>query len=211
MSDTPSDPSIATIPLADLLDSVAARTPTPGGGAVSAICGSLSAALGRMVASYSDKPTAGEQAAAAVAAQLEKAAAMLVDLADEDQRAYARYREASARAKNDASLQHDASAALALCLSIPLEMCGVATQVLDVFAGFASQVNRYLLSDLRAAAILAEATVRAAGCFVRINAAAMTEQHAAQEVLATLERMEVSAAGRLAAVEATVTSRLQAT
>lgn len=209
MTDDTNMPSIASIRFADLLDQVAARTPTPGGGAVSAVCGALASALARMVAVYSDKPSAGDEAVQAVASQLERAAAMLVDLADEDQKAYARYREANRRAKTDASLQHEANSALALCLSIPLEMCGVASQVLDVMSRLAGTANRHLLSDLRAAAILADAAVRAAGCFVRINADSMTERHAAQEVLATLERMEVSAAGRLAAVEATVKSRLQ--
>jgi glutamate formiminotransferase/formiminotetrahydrofolate cyclodeaminase len=214
-------PTIASITLRDLLDQVAARTPTPGGGSVSAVCGALACALGRMVAAYSAKPGGDGTTVDSIAGQLAKAEAMLVDLANEDQQAYDRYRAISAQAKKDPALQPDADrhnrtgpsdcvdAALALCLAIPLEVCGVASQVLDAFAGFAGQASQHLLSDLRAAAIVAEATVRAAGCFVRVNAAAMSERRAAEEVLATLERMELSSAARLAALEATMNARLQ--
>ena len=40
-------------PFEDLLNAIAARTPTPGGGAVAASTGALACAMGRMVVAYS--------------------------------------------------------------------------------------------------------------------------------------------------------------
>ncbi len=75
----------------EFLESVAAPSPTPGGGSVAAICGALSAALSRMVASLA----VGKEGYEAVQGELESfqersrsVQRRLRDLADEDATAY---------------------------------------------------------------------------------------------------------------------------
>src|SRR5690242_8358619 len=75
----------------EFLSAVAAPTPTPGGGSVSALAGALSAALSRMVAGLAQGKT-GYEAVAAELAEIEnrgrKLQSRLEALIDEDARAY---------------------------------------------------------------------------------------------------------------------------
>src|SRR5262245_51879358 len=69
--------------LGDFIEAVAAKTPTPGGGSVSAAAASMGAALGIMTARYSDEPKAQE-----IAAALEGIKGKLVATIDRDAEAY---------------------------------------------------------------------------------------------------------------------------
>ncbi len=64
----------------DFLDRLAARSPTPAGGSVAALCAAQAAALVAMVARYCDQPSLVEQAELLVVRARE--------LADEDERAF---------------------------------------------------------------------------------------------------------------------------
>src|SRR5262245_5876212 len=83
---------LASYTIADFLEALAARTPTPGGGAVASAVGATAAALARMVVAYSlgKKSLAAHQPALEIAArELDVARALLLRLADEDAAAYA--------------------------------------------------------------------------------------------------------------------------
>ena len=154
-------------PVHAFLDGVAEREPTPGGGSVAAAAGALAIALARMVAAYSDgkctdrdDPTKADQ----VADQLAHADRMLRRLVNEDAAAYRSY--TAARKSSDPAEQ---ARATGVAIAVPLETAAVACSALAVLDRFKETSNRNLVSDLGIAAVLAEASVRAAAYNIRIN------------------------------------------
>jgi formiminotetrahydrofolate cyclodeaminase len=157
------EPDFPSLRLDALLDAVAARTPAPGGGSVSALTVALAAGLVEMAARFSDGlwPDAGA-AAARCALMRERAVA----LASEDAAAY----EAVLAAR-------DAEAAKALehAAEVPLELAKLAADVAALAADAARHGNPNLRGDAAAGAALAEAAARAAAHLVAINLRARPE------------------------------------
>ena len=163
MSDSP-DICDADLPLSRLLDAIAAKKPTPGGGAVAACAGALAAAMGEMVLAYS----VGRRATAehdelhrAAAAELAAVRSNLLDLMVADQRAFAALQAIPAGS--------DKSAAVAACVDVPQRIATAGVEMLKAARRVAPTANPYLLSDLAVCCELAMATVRAALCSVRVN------------------------------------------
>ena len=203
---------LMALPVVEFLDRLAARAPAPGGGAAAGVVGALAAALGRMVAAYSvgkKTPDADRAEVDRLAGQLERADAMLRGLVDEDARAYANYARLARDAGDDAASRTELDAASGLALAAPLEICAGAAGVLAILEELAPVTSRYILSDLEASAILAEATVRCAGCTVRASAASMRNASLCGDALESLARIETSAQGRLTAVLAVCKRRIQ--
>jgi len=168
----------ASVPIRDFLSATAARTPTPGGGSVTALAEALSASLGEMVVNYSLGKKGLEAFAdefRSAVAELSRARQVLLQLMVEDQLAYealsaARKLPADSQERKDklppallASVRvPEAIAATGLCI---LELC-------DRLVGF---VNFYLLSDLAVCADLAMASIRCATYSVRSNIKALDD------------------------------------
>lgn len=162
--------------LDEFLDDVAARRPTPGGGAVAAAAGALACAMARMVAEYSPGKGADAGAKKTVAALTEplgRADRMVRRLIVEDAAAYSALKEAAKRFKADPSTKADHEGALAVAISVPLEIAAVGCEALDIMKRLVPSANRYLLGDLGIATVLAEASVRAAAYMVRVNAGSL--------------------------------------
>src|SRR5512142_2946739 len=93
MSDTP----VAGQSIGRFLESLGAKTPSPGGGAVSALSGSLGAAQLLMVAEYSAwKPEDSDPRS-----RLKVLVGLLLDLAQEDADAYGAYSAARGKRKEE--------------------------------------------------------------------------------------------------------------
>ena len=138
---------LADLSFAALLDAVAARTPAPGGGAVSALAVALAAGLTEMAARYAP----GEEAAAARAAELRAEAA---PLADEDAAAYERY-------LRDRELDPIVEA--------PLRVAALAAETAELAANLALEGNPNLRGDAATGAALAAAAAASSALLVRIN------------------------------------------
>jgi methenyltetrahydrofolate cyclohydrolase len=155
-----------------LLDSIAAKTPTPGGGAVAAMTGQLAAALAAMVVNYSigRKDLAAHDAALRSALDaLSRERAEFGRLADEDARAYAVLNEAFKLPKDAPDRAAKlASASLAASL-VPMEILRRASALVELCERLAPITNRNLRSDLGIAAVLAEAAARSAVWNIEIN------------------------------------------
>ncbi len=152
----------------EFLDSVAARTSTPGGGAVAALTGALACSLARMVAEYSLGTKSNAANATRVSElrnQLETADQMLRRLVSEDVAAYERLSKAM---KFDSG---DVAEASRTAMAVPLQIAAIASTALACMDELKTIANRHLLSDLAAAAITAEAAANAARQFVLINVA----------------------------------------
>lgn len=157
--------------LGNLLDAVAAKRPTPGGGAVAAICGALAAATGEMVLNYSigrkatpqfDAPL-GEQLAA-----LTRARTLLLRLMEEDQEAFATLTEIK-KSPDTPDKATRVAEAQQVCIAVPQEITVAAIQLLTIADAVAEMSNRYVLSDLAVCCELAMATVRSGLHNVRVN------------------------------------------
>lgn len=146
-----------TLRVGDLLDEVAARTPAPGAGSVSALAVALAAGLAAMAARFSERhwPDADRSAARAVELQARAAA-----LASADARAY----EAVLAARGE-----DVRVALEQAAAVPLELAELAAEVAALAADAAEHGNPNLRGDAAAGALLAEAGARAAANLVAIN------------------------------------------
>jgi formiminotetrahydrofolate cyclodeaminase len=186
------DKDYLSLPLGELLADLAARTPTPGGGSAAAVVGGLAAAQARMVVEYTlGKPEYAEHEARLreLLDEFRRAQEMFAQLMREDMAAYERL-VASRKANAE-----ERARATATAVAVPMEvvvLAGAVAARLDEIKAF---VNRYLLSDLRVAAILAYAAARAAGMNVRINLQDLNDPKEAERLDSQLDLL-VGRAGR---------------
>lgn len=154
----------------DFLDAVASKTPTPGGGSVSALAGALGAAIGAMAAAFTESP-AGE----AARTDLVEALAGLRPLVDADAEAYGRVNEAMRLPKRTPEEKQARAAALQDALrraaDVPLDGMRRCVAALERAAGFGASCNPNLKSDLAVAALLLEAACLGCGLNVGANLA----------------------------------------
>lgn len=166
--------------MADFLDRLAAKTPTPGGGGAAAITGAIGCALARMVAAYSVGKAGDAAAEAQLAhslASLERADQMLRRLVDEDAAAYTELTAARRAARADAAQQTAYQAAVRIAATVPLETAAIASAVIETIDSIKACANPHLMSDLAAAAEIVRAAARAAACTVRANAPLIADEH----------------------------------
>jgi formiminotetrahydrofolate cyclodeaminase len=171
---------LSTLPFAELLSRTAAKTPTPGGGAVACATGALAAALAGMVVSYSlgKKNLAAHQPELERAAHvLENARGLFLSLAQEDEEAYGLVNELMKLPEADPR-RAELPAALQASIQVPMAAIAAAADLLRLCESLAPITNRHLHSDLGIAACLAEATGRASLWNVRINAGMLTDEAA---------------------------------
>lgn len=159
------------------LKDLAAKQPTPGGGAVAGLCGAIAAALAHMVVSYSlgKKNLAQHQPLLEDAAhRLERARAIFLELADEDAVAYALVNELSRLPETDPRRQRELPGATQAAVAVPMSVAAASVDALRLMHTLCATSNAHLRSDLAIAAVLADATARAAKWNVLINLASPT-------------------------------------
>ncbi len=169
--------------LGQFVASVAAATPTPGGGSVSALVGSLGAALARMVAGLA-RDKKGYEGVQADLIQIEsKAAAVqeqLLSLAEKDSTAYEAVVEAMHRPKGTdaekAARVEAMQAAYKRATEVPLETMEACSEVLELAAAALEKGNRGATTDAAVAILLAEAGLRGASLNARINLASIRDE-----------------------------------
>jgi formiminotetrahydrofolate cyclodeaminase len=180
------------VAIEEWLQTLAARTPTPGGGAVAALAAASAAALIGMVTSY----TTGEQWAdrevrmRELHAQADEWRTMAVRLAEEDERAFALVGEAYAlpKASDDEKETRRVSVqrALAGAAEPPIRTAQLAGRVVDAADELATSGNPNVLSDVGVASALAEAAITSAMLNIAINASQLTEPEARARLSASL-------------------------
>jgi formiminotetrahydrofolate cyclodeaminase len=188
----------------DFLASTAAKTPTPGGGAVASAVGALAAALAQMVVAYSvgKKNLAAHEADLVGAVKvLENARAMLMRLADEDAQAYGAVNELSKLPEGDPR-RAELPSAVRASVDVPLAVGAAAADLLRHFERLAGITNRHLRSDLAIAAVLADATVRATRWNVLVNINALPNASDRTLAAQVMQQMVIDSARRRDAVEA---------
>jgi formiminotetrahydrofolate cyclodeaminase len=203
------------VSLTTFLESLGSSAPAPGGGAASALAGALAAALAEMVAQL----TVGRPKYAAVDEQvrdaierLRMARARLLQLMDDDERAFqavsAAYKlpksDGDERAAREAAIQ----AALGQAMRPPLAVMSTSCDVLALAEEIARIGNVTVASDAGCAAILGEAATRSAGLNVLANVVLLRDDIAATDARKQVADLE-SRAGDLARTTlATVRQRM---
>ena len=162
--------------LKEFLAAVAAPTPTPGGGSVSALAGALSVALSRMVAGLA-RGKQGYEGVESELAQLEARARNVQDrleaLIEEDARAYEAVMAARRLPKSteaEKAFRVEAmQAAYRTATEVPLETMELCLEALELAETAAKKGNRGAVTDAAVAILLAEAATRGASLNVRVN------------------------------------------
>ena len=171
--------TIRTQPIDSFLTGLAAKQPTPGGGAVAGLCGAVAAALAGMVVSYSlgRKSLADHQPMLTGAShRLERARAIFLQLADEDALAYAALNELTRLPETDPRRASDLPEATRAAINVPLAVAAASADLARLLATLCGTTNPHLRSDLAIAAVLTEATARAARWNVIVNLPGVTDE-----------------------------------
>jgi formiminotetrahydrofolate cyclodeaminase len=164
--------SLAARPLEDLLDNLAAKTPTPGGGAAVGVAAALGAALGEMVVNYSvgkKRLREHEPELQSALGELARSRDLLLRLSDEDAAAYEKLHSMFQLAKDDPQRVAEMPAAVVAAIRVPQACVACCADLLRLLDALAQKTNKQLRSDLVVAALLTHAAARAADCNVRIN------------------------------------------
>jgi formiminotetrahydrofolate cyclodeaminase len=162
----------AEMRLADFLEKIAAKTPTPGGGSVSAAVGAMGAALGVMTARYSEVSEAE--------GILDEVKKEYLALVDADAEAYGQVNSAMSLPKDSDDTKRRRKEALQIALGeaseIPLKGMLLSVRGLKALADLAPKCNKHLTSDLSAAATFLESALSGCGENVRVNSGSLTDK-----------------------------------
>lgn len=169
---------LAKLAIDDALAQLAAKSPTPGGGAAAALVGAVGAALAGMVVSYSvgKKSLAQHETHLREAqARLERLRTLCLTLADEDAQAYALVNELTRLPESDTRRAQELPSAARAAVDVPLALQAACAEMTRICQDLTSTSNRQLRSDLAIAAVCADAAGRAAKWNVLINAPLLGE------------------------------------
>ncbi len=173
---------VLSLSVRDFIARTAARSPTPGGGSIAGVTGAMATALGEMALNF----TRGKKKYAEWAeyhdhllTRIERMRGMFTELVHDDIAAYGMYAETTNMAEGP-ERKEKIDLALAAAVDVPLEVTKLALALLEDLLQLSDKCNPYLLSDLVAAAHLAHATVILCNLNVRINAAQIDPEPAAE-------------------------------
>lgn len=167
----------------DFLADVASDKPTPGGGSVSALAGSMGASLARMVAGL----TLGKDKYAEVEMEMQEVADLAEDLQEELTKAVARDSDAfdavmaAFRLPRETDGDKEArstaiQAATRLATEVPLQTAKAAAKVIDLAQTVAEKGNPNAITDAGVAALLGLAAVEGALLNVDINLGSIKDE-----------------------------------
>ena len=193
-------PSQGSTPAA-FLEATAAGTATPGGGAVAALAGALSAALTAMVA----RLTIGKKKYADVEVEMQRlvtqADALSADLTaaiDADSAAFDAVMAALKLPKDTpeqtTARERDIQAATRRATEVPLSVARTCANMLELVYRVAAHGNVNAMSDAATAAHMARAAIESAGMNVRINAATLSDAEQARRFVEELSALQARGA-----------------
>ena len=159
----------------DFLEAIASTKPVPGGGSASALAGAIAASLLVMVTGLTigkEKYQEVEARVSKLAKEAEKLLAELLDLADQDAKAYLEVVEAYRLPKDSDTSSYrgeEIQKAYKTAAAVPLKTAQKSLKVLIMAAWLAENGNKFARSDALVAIELAQAAIYGALENVRIN------------------------------------------
>lgn len=195
-------------PFRQFVDSLAAKTPTPGGGAAAAMAGCMGTALFAMVVRFSRGKKANEgrdEELQAAEERLDALLQLLKPMAERDCRAFDLVSAAYGMPKNDPDQQalreKAIQEAMVGAMVVPEEALCLVRDVFVAMQGVTGCIGKAIVSDLASGASLLLAAAEGAYLNVRINAAFLKNRELADNtmkraatVLDEIRRQQVSIA-----------------
>ena len=194
---------LLSLSVRDFVAATAAKTPTPGGGSVGGVVGSLAAALAEMSLNFTrgkKKFAQHEPCYEHLASRLKHVHEMYMDLVADDVAAYSLYQE-STRLPDGPQKDQAVQLALAAAINVPRESAKLTLALLADLKELADKCNPYLISDLVAAAALAVAVAHLSDYNVRTNVPNLADKQAAQDIRQASTADLAKAAALLAEIE----------
>ena len=189
--------------LSDFIAKTASSDPVPGGGSVSAMCGSLSAALAKMVAGL----TVGKKNYLAVSDQMQKVVdempayiESLKEAIQEDSNSFdgvmAAFKLPKETEEDKAKRRKAIDDATVIAAKVPLKTAETVAQLFPTLEFVAANGNKNAMSDIAVATMLARTAVFGALYNVRINLAGLPDSdfktETYQKVTALHETAEIA-------------------
>lgn len=179
--------------LATYLDKLAARTSTPGGGAVAAVVAAEACSLVAMVANFSKDATAKD-----IAVRAQASIASLLELGDQDALAFESVMKAF---KEDG----DRSSACEQAAGIPAEVIRICLTHVEDLEHLASKGNANLITDTAIASLLFDSAMKSSELNILIN---MKDFDDIPGALASVINDVPGATGRLQFIASTIRTGL---
>lgn len=192
--------NLSTAICGTFLEELASKQPTPGGGAASALCGAVAAALTSMLANLTSGK-AGSVENETQAAEIIKDAGQLrlelLKLADEDAAVFAKFMTAYKLPKNteaEKAMRTAAIGAAAVAAAeVPMQIAQKSMDVLNLTRRIIVFGNHNAISDGTVAAIVARAALRSALYNVKINLGLIKDAHYVEEMRVKMQQLEAKA------------------
>jgi len=163
-------------PLREFLSDTSSRTPTPGGGSVSALTGALGASLLCMVANFTlgkKKYREVEGEVREILKEAEKLKDKLTTMIQQDIEAYQRLSQAMRASRDNSSVKKGRARILEDSLKeaseVPLRIAQLSYQLIKLGERLLSKGNPNLITDTGIGVLLGEAALQSAALNVEIN------------------------------------------
>jgi glutamate formiminotransferase/formiminotetrahydrofolate cyclodeaminase len=195
-------PSLVNLTLSDFADETASESPAPGGGSIAAYAGTLGVSLATMVANLSASKTGWEERWKEFSDWAEKGQQLkkqLLELVDEDTRAFNRIMEAHKLPKNTEQEKAERKKAIQqatlYAMQVPLRVMEISFQSMEIIKAMAETGNPNSVSDAGVGALCALTAVKGAHLNVKINAGGVDDKNQVTEILnraATIEQHAIA-------------------
>ena len=179
----PAERALTNLTVRAFADEVASESPAPGGGSVAALVGALGSALGSMTAALSSQKTGWEDRWRECADWAEKGRQLkeeLLELADEDTRAFQQVMAARAMPKKTDEEKTGRAAAIEeatrYAMEVPLRVMEKSLAAMEILRAMAAEGNPASVTDAGVGALCARTAVIGAFLNIRINAAALRDK-----------------------------------
>lgn len=173
----------------EFLEKTYGKDPVPGGGSVSALCGSLAASLAEMVTALTigrKKYADVEEEMLVYAPQMEMARRKFLDFIDEDAKAYQLVFDAFKLPKETEEEQkirkEQIQKATLQAAMVPLRVAETAVGIMDAIFAIGSKGNRNAVTDACVAMMCARTAAWGAILNVRINLGGLDDKDKAREL-----------------------------
>jgi methenyltetrahydrofolate cyclohydrolase len=188
---------LSDLPLSQVLDRLAEKTPAPGAGSTAALVCALAAALLEMTAAFDSSPM-GSACAIRAAALRDRS----LELAERELHSYEPVLTALRLPASDPERGSRLSNALAAASTAPLAVASVGAQLAGIAAETVDGVSDQLVGEAVVASELAEGACRAAARLVEINLAGASGDPRLTEVAGLVRSAAESRAETLAKASA---------
>ena len=165
--------------VAEFTESLASKTPVPGGGGASALVGAVGIALGDMVGEFTVGKKRYADVEDEVKALMEKAQDLRVKLLaciEKDAAAFEPLSRAYAIPKDAPERESVMEECLRQAAAAPMEILELCGEAIDLLKAFAEKGSVIILSDAACGAVFSRSAMQGAAVNVRVNTKAMHDR-----------------------------------